>query len=191
MRRMAHAEKLRAAAGDISCGCPEILCSIAERDNHRHHRGADDAVENGKYHGLLVGVADQHGQGSVLAGGRRRGDAGVGVAVPGEEGDHKEGSDLPHEIAEEGDAAQAGSRQIADGDTSQAVPAHAPGNGHRLVQGEVQQHAADNASRQGAQDDANRNDQGLQQISPELGQQPPVQPYADAHGKHQKIQQPV
>ena len=28
--------------------------------------------------------------------------------------------------------------------------------------GEVQQHAADNASRQGAQDDANRNDQGLQ-----------------------------
>lgn len=43
--------------------------SVAEREDDGDGGGAEDAVHHGEDRGLFIGVADEHGEGGILAGG--------------------------------------------------------------------------------------------------------------------------
>lgn len=163
--------------------------SVAEGDDDGDGGGAEDAVYYGEDHGLFIGVADEHGEGGVLAGGGGGGDGGVRIGPAGGDADEEERQDLPHEAREEGDASQLGAGELGDGHAGEAVPAEAAGDGEGFIQWPVHEEGAEHAPQQGAGDDARGNDEDLHVVVADDGEEAPALAHAEAHGGHEEIEQ--
>ena len=77
-----------------------FLHSITKRDKYRHSSRADNPVKHGKNYRLFIRIAHQHRQSGILTRGSRRGNTGTDIKMSGNIRDHKEGADLPHQIAQ-------------------------------------------------------------------------------------------
>ena len=158
-----------------------------KREQKRYQRRADHAIDHRENDRLFVGVFHHHRQRSVFAGGPCGGDAAVVVQMLRDPRDHKKGKDLPHQVAEEGDASHLRARQISDRDAGEAVPAETAGDGGALIDRMAGQQRADQTAGDGSGDDARREDQDLHMIFTDLFQDPPVHADTDPHQKHQQI----
>ena len=107
-------------------------------DQYWYEEGAQHSIKNRQDNCFFVRIFQKYRKSGIFTGGRGRCDAGTVIELCCDYGDQEKRKKFSHKIAHKSNASKLCSSQTTDGDTCQAVPAHAACNCSSLVHRKLQ-----------------------------------------------------